>query len=126
MESSDPCPLRYIWKGRTFCAAAIRERKYTTTEVIPSACQSCQARELLHRAACGHLAIGVEIDQYGGSHHVGVYHASCEKLIERVRRPDQCGQEACPHWVPMDGDKFENARAEAVERQRSDERSGVD
>ena len=67
MEPPEPCPFRYIYKGRTFCAIAIRDRRYTTTEVMPGACDECRARTLLRQIGCAHLSLGVEVDIYGGT-----------------------------------------------------------
>ena len=77
MGTGKICPYRYIYKGRTFCAIAIRERRFTTTEVTPSACDDCRAHEALTEIACGHLDLGVEVDLYGGSLAVNIFYASC-------------------------------------------------
>ena len=126
MEASTPCSLRYIYKGRTFCAIAIRDRRYTTTEVIPRACADCQARRLMATSQCDHLDLGVEVDLYGGAHTVSVFYASCRKLVERIADPERCGEEQCPHWTPVDVDKLEAVRQEALEAQRENEGVGLD
>lgn len=114
METPDACPFRYIYKGRTFCAIAIRERRYTTSEVVPSACGECNARELLARVHCRHMNLGVEVDQYGGSHAVNIFYVSCERLIERITQFDRCGEGRCELWEPFDEDAAEAARNEAL------------
>lgn len=118
----DPCVFRYIHKGRTFCAVAIRERRYTTTEVVPSACAGCSARKVLARSGCAHLNLGVEVDQYGGSHDVGVFYASCEVSVERLMDFERCGPGLCPHWEPLDPERVAEIRQQALSFQRESER----
>lgn len=126
MEAPAPCPFRYVWKGRTFCAIAIRERRYTTTEVVPSACAQCQARKILEEVGCAHLNLGVEVDEYGGSHDINIFYVSCEKLVERITVFERCGEGRCPFWAPLDGDKIEGLREEALAAQREKEANQPD
>ena len=113
MDTPQLCPFRYIWKGRTFCAIAIRQRRYTTTEVMPGACAGCRARGLLEGIGCAHLNLGVEVDQYGGGLSVDNFYASCEKLMERLIDFSDCG-EACPLWAPFDPELVNRIRDEAL------------
>ena len=122
MDRPSPCPYRYIHKGRTFCAIAIRERRFTTTEVTPSACEDCRAQEILQSVACGHLNLGVEVDHYGGSLEVNIFYASCEALLERLMAFEGCGSERCPLWRPIGEDHAASLRAEALEAHREVER----
>ncbi len=121
MQEPTPCPLRYIHKGRTFCAVAIRDRRYTTTEVVPGACEDCGAREVFEQARCRHLNLGVEIDQYGGAHDVSVFYASCERTVERIVDFSHCGEGKCPYWEPVDEDRLQSLRREALEAHREAE-----
>jgi hypothetical protein len=118
MEATSPCPFRYIHKGRTFCAIAIRDRRYTTSEVEPAACKSCKARRAVAGVACGHLELGVEVDQYGGTLSVDIFYASCAKLMERIMELGNCGEGKCEHWVPVSDERFATMRAEAVAAQK--------
>jgi len=122
MPAPQPCPFRYVFKGRTFCSIAIRERRYTTTEVIPSACDSCKATKILRDVKCRYLDLGVEVDQYGGSHEVSIFYASCEKLVERITDFSNCGEGKCPYWEPLDQDRIETLKQDAFEAQRERER----
>ena len=114
VQPPDACPFRYIYKGRTFCAIAIRERRYTTSEVVPSACEDCRARELLAQVGCVHMNLGVEVDQYGGSHTVNIFYASCERRMERITQFERCGEGRCALWEPLDDDAAEAVRREAL------------
>lgn len=120
MEPATPCPFRYIHKGRTFCAIAIRERRYTTTEVNPSACSDCPARKALEAAECAFLSLGVEVDQYGGSLDVNIFYASCEKLVERLSDFRKCGPD-CPYWGPLDDERVTEIRQDALQALRDKE-----
>jgi len=126
MAASSPCPYRYIFKGRTFCAIAIRERRYTTSEVTPSACSTCKAREVAEQVRCRHLDLGVEVDQYGGSQDVGVFYASCQRLMERLTDFGNCGEGKCPHWSVVEEERLEQMRQEALAAQREKERQQED
>jgi hypothetical protein len=120
MEAATACPFRYIHKGRTFCAIAIRERRFTTTEVNPSACSGCAARKALETAGCAFLNLGVEVDQYGGSLDVNIFYASCEKLVERLSDFRKCGPD-CPYWGPLDDERVTEIRQEALQALRDKE-----
>ena len=121
MDAASPCPYRYIFKGRTFCAIAIRDRRYTTSEVVPSACVTCKARKASEMVFCGHMELGVEVDQYGGSLSVDIFYASCAKSVARMLDISHCGEGKCPHWVPLNDERLAALRAEAVEGQRTRE-----
>ena len=121
MDAVTPCPYRYIFKGRTFCAVAIRDRRYTTSEVVPSACVTCKARKASDTVACGHLELGVEVDQYGGSLSVDIFYASCAKSVERMLDLSHCGEGKCPHWLPLNDERLATVRAEALEGLRKHE-----
>ena len=111
-----PCHYRYIRQGRTFCHLAIDERKYTTTEVAPSACLSCRVPGILEAHACRHMSFGVEVDEYGGRLTAETCHTSCEKLVVRLFTFGECGEGVCEHWEPWDAEgAIEKARAAAEE-----------
>ncbi len=118
MPGTSPCPFRYIFKGRTFCAVAVRDRRYTTAEVVPGACADCRAREAFDTVRCAHLDLGVEIDQYGGSYDVNIFYASCEQHVERLTDLDRCGEQKCPLWAPVDADRVAGIREAALMRRR--------
>jgi hypothetical protein len=122
MDTPEPCPFRYIFKGRTFCAVAIRERRYTTAEVVPSACRSCRALQIIRESGCGRMDLGIEVDQYGGSLDVNIHYASCEALVERLTDFSGCSQARCPLWAPLDEERFAAIRQEALQAQREAER----
>ena len=126
MTTAVPCPFRYIYKGRTFCAIAIRDRRYTTAEVVPGACAGCKARTILEEVRCAHLNVGVEVDQYGGAHEVNVYYMSCEKYIERLSDTGRCGEGRCPYWEPLDADHVAQLRQEALTDQKAKEATNRD
>lgn len=121
MQDHTPCPFRYVYKGRTFCAIAIRDRRYTTAEVVPSACGSCRARAIMDEVGCAHLNLGVEVDQYGGAQEVNVYYASCEKLVERLSDFGHCGKDKCPDWEPVEAERIAALRLEALADQKEKE-----
>ncbi len=126
MEPSAPCPYRYIHKGRTFCAIAIRDRRYTTSEVLPTVCRTCKARQVLQTVQCGNLELGVEVDQYGGSLDVEIFYVSCRRLVERLLDFSQCNKERCSYWVPTDEERFAEVREEALRAQREHERKAAE
>ena len=119
MPSGKLCPYRYIWLGRTFCAIAIRERRYTTAQVVPDACTSCKACDVLHQHPCGNLNIGIEVDEYRGTLNVEVFYASCEATVERLFEFDGCGEGKCQYWKPADAGQQERLREEAKARQEA-------
>src|ERR1035437_7623550 len=92
-----PCPYRYIVRGRTFCALAIRESRYTVDEVIPPTCRECTVAGVLAEHACGRMALGVEIGVFGGRQMVEMYFAACELTVERLLDLADCGPETCPY-----------------------------
>jgi hypothetical protein len=114
MDAVSPCPYRFIYKGRTFCAIAIRERRYTTSEVEPSACRACKAQRVAQGVNCDNLELGVEVDQYGGSLSVDIFYASCSKSVERLTDTSQCGETKCSLWVPCNEERSKALKDEAL------------
>ncbi len=98
MIVTSPCPHRYIDKGRTFCRIAILERKYCTNEVDPRACAQCAVPDLMREHPCANMALGVEIDEYGGQKSVERWYASCTVTVARIEQMDKCTTEKCPYW----------------------------
>ncbi|NLO74682.1 MAG: hypothetical protein GX100_11330 [candidate division WS1 bacterium] len=111
------CPFRYIVRGRTFCALAIRESRFTVDEVIPSTCAECSVAEILREHPCGRMALGVEIGVYGGRQTVEMYYASCELTVERILDISDCTEASCPFWVPPDPERAAAIIEEAKQRQ---------
>jgi hypothetical protein len=68
--TSPLCAYRYIVRGRTFCALAIQESRYTLSEVIPATCAQCPLPGLLAAHACGRMNLGLEISVFGGRQNV--------------------------------------------------------
>ena len=112
-----PCPYRYIVRGRTFCALAIRESRYTVDEVIPPTCRECTIADVLTEHACGRMALGLEIGVFGGRQMVEMYYAACELTVERLLDMEGCSAAACPYWEPLDAEKTGELVAEAKRRQ---------
>jgi hypothetical protein len=117
------CSYRYIHLGRTFCSVAIRERRYTTAQVVPDACRSCQARKVISKHACGHMDVGIEVDEYHGTLNVEMFYASCGVTVERLFEFDGCGEGKCQHWIPPDPGELERIRAEAKARHLASEKT---
>lgn len=113
----EPCPYRYIVRGRTFCALAIRESRYTVDEVIPPTCASCTVAETLAAHPCGRMALGLEIGVFGGRQTVEMYYFSCEVLVQRLLELEGCGEGLCPYWEPLDPARAAELVAEARQRQ---------
>jgi hypothetical protein len=120
MEPSSFCPYRYILLGRTFCSVAIRERRYTTAQVVPGACEGCKARATLVEHPCGHMNIGVEVDEYRGTLDVEVFYASCEATVERITEFGNCAEGKCQYWIPVDPAQIERIRDEAKSRHEAE------
>ncbi len=81
---------------------------------------------MLEEVGCAHLNLGVEVDQYGGSHEVNIFYASCEKLVERIASPEHCGEDRCPHWEPVSENEIEKLREKAMEDLRHREAMQAD
>ena len=116
-EGKSLCPYRYIVRGRTFCALAIRESRYTVDEVIPPTCAECSIAEVLAEHPCGRMALGVEIGVYGGRQTVEMYYASCELTVERLLDMTGCTEKSCSYWEPLDPARAAEIVAEARRRQ---------
>ena len=76
---------------------------------------------ILEEINCAHLSLGVEVDVYGGSHDVNIFYSSCEKLVERLTSYGRCGDGKCPHWQPIDTERVERDKAQALEAIRKRE-----
>ena len=111
------CPFRYIQRGRTFCALAIRESRYTVDEVIPATCSACAITEILAEHPCGRMALGVEIGVYSGRQTGELFYASCELTVVRLLELGGCTAEDCPYWEPLEPDKAAAIVEEARRRQ---------
>ncbi len=111
-----PCLYRYILRGRTFCALAIQESRYTLIEVIPATCAQCPIPGLIREHPCGRMDLGVEISVFGGRQHVEMHYASCEVSMERLLEMDDCGEGRCPQWEPYDEEAARKIAAAARER----------
>ncbi len=113
-------------RGRTFCHLALDERRYTTTEVVPTACSSCRVPGILEKHACRHMSFGVEVDEYGGRLTAETCHVACEQLVVRLFTFEGCGEGNCDVWEPWESEEaVEKAKAaveEDRERQSSDEK----
>ena len=91
------CPFRYIDKGRTFCAIAILDSRYNTTEVSPSVCADCRVPALVGQLPCANLDLGVSImTVYGGARVEEVFTA-CRARCEQLKNLDDCSKE-CPDY----------------------------
>ena len=121
MPTSPACAYRYIIRGRTFCALAIQESRYTLSEVIPATCSTCPIPGLVAEHPCGRMNLGIEISVFGGRQSVEMHYQSCEVTVERLLELDDCAEGVCPHWEPYDEEAAqrvaEEARARQLERQ---------
>jgi hypothetical protein len=116
-SGSKLCPYRYIVRGRTFCALAIRESRYTVDEVIPPTCAGCTIAQVLEVHPCGRMALGLEVGVFGGRQTVEMYYFSCEVTVERLLELEGCGEGLCPYWEPLDPARVGEIVAEARQRQ---------
>jgi len=114
--NNEPCPFRFIDRGRTFCAIAITDRAHTTTEVNPRPCSTCEVPRLLAEHGCAFLSLGVEIDEFGGRFTADVSYAACESKIERLFDLSDCREGGCPAWRPLSPERVESIRERARER----------
>jgi hypothetical protein len=105
MDPPKPCRYRYLEKGRTYCAIAITERKYTTREVTPAVCRDCTAMQVVQDHGCRHLDLGVEIDEFQGRTEVSTFFAACRVTVERLTSVEGCRAEACRYWEPLPSDE---------------------
>jgi len=118
------CPFRYVHRGRTFCHLALDERKYTTVEVVPSACSTCRVPGILASHACRHMSFGVEVDGWAGRLTAETYHVSCEAQVVRLFDFSQCGKGVCEHWEEWSAEEaVRRAAAAAEEDRRAKERA---
>jgi hypothetical protein len=119
-----PCPFRYVYKGRAFCAVAVRERRFTTTRVSTVTCAECAVPRLVAEYPCAHLDVGVEIDDYGPRAEVVFVFTACQALVEELADLSRCSPERCTFWAPADEAAWERVRARALRRQRALEDRG--
>ncbi len=114
----NPCAFRYVHRGRTFCHLAIDERKYTTAEVVPTACSTCRVPGILAQHACRHLSFGVEVDEWGGRLTAETHHVACEAKVVRLFTFDECGEGVCELWEAWDREHAIATAAAAAEEDR--------
>jgi hypothetical protein len=108
------CPFRYLWKGRSFCALAIEESRYTMSEVIPATCAGCVVPRILAETPCGRMDLGVEIAVHAGRQNVEMHYASCQVTVERLFDLSGCTREACPYWEPWNEEEAARVRERAL------------
>lgn len=113
-----PCPFRYIYKGRTFCAVAVRERRFTTARVSPTTCADCSVPQLVLDHPCAHLDVGVEIDEYGPRAEVVFVFTACRVLVEELQDLSQCHPGACRMWEQATDEAWQRLRDRATRRHR--------
>ncbi len=112
------CPFRYVYKGRTFCAVAVRERRFTTAHVTADVCSKCPVPSMLNDHSCRHLDFGVEIDEYGPQLEVVFVYVACTKLVEELSDLSGCTADACGLWELADDAVWEAVRKKALRRHR--------
>lgn len=115
-----PCPFRYVNRGRTFCHLAIDERKYTTTEVVPTACGTCRVPKILAEHACRHMSFGVEVDEYGGRLTAETCHVACEARVTRLFDFANCAEGRCKLWEAWDAEHAIEKAQQAAARDRAE------
>jgi hypothetical protein len=115
-ESTGPCPYRYLHLGRSFCALAIVESRYTVREVFPDTCRECEVPGISAAHPCGRMDLGVEISVYAGRPSVGMHYESCDALRERIFDLSGCTKEGCPFWLPLDEERQTAVREAAREK----------
>jgi hypothetical protein len=118
-DSNQPCPMRYVYKGRTFCIAAIRERRFTTARVLPATCEECPVPRLLAGHGCANMDIGVEIDEYGPRAEVVLVYTACAATVQELSDVQGCTPEGCKLWSAADEAKWETLRKRAIRRHRA-------
>jgi len=118
LRRARPCPYRFVHKGRTFCAAAIRERRFTTNRVSPQTCEECSVPDLVVAHPCAHLDVGVEIDEYGPRAEVVFVHFACRVLVQELPDLTNCSPSACPMFEAVEEGRWEEVRERALARQR--------
>ncbi len=114
---ASPCLYRYIVRGRTFCALAIQESRYTLSEVIPPTCAQCPIPAIIAEHACARMNLGVEISVFGGRQNVEMHYASCEVTVERLVELEECAEGRCPFWEAYDEEAARQVADEARKRQ---------
>ncbi len=118
MNNSPACPFRYVYKGRTFCAVAIRERRFTTARVSPQTCAECPVPAIVAEHGCEYLDIGVEIDEYGPRAEVVFVFTACKARVEELTDLSGCTPEACQLWSAGAEEAWERLRNRAAKRHR--------
>jgi hypothetical protein len=116
VSDSSACPFRYVFKGRTFCAVAARERRFTTIRVGRETCEECPVPAMVAAHPCDHLDVGVEIDEYGPRAEVVFAHAACRATVEELPVLDGCAEGACPLWRRADEAQWALLRRRAQRR----------
>ncbi|MGD9518025.1 MAG: hypothetical protein AB7W28_00790 [Armatimonadota bacterium] len=121
-----PCPFRYAYKGRTFCIAAIRERRFTTTHVAPITCGECGVPAILAEHPCAHLDIGVEVDEYGPRAEVCFIFTACLAKVQELSDVAGCLPGECALWAAADQTRWEDLRTQAMQHHRAlEDREGT-
>lgn len=115
---AEPCPFRYVYKGRTFCTAAVRERRFTTSRVSPVTCDECAVPGLVAAHGCASLDVGVEIDEYGPRAEVVFVFTACRATVQELTDLSDCSLDCCALWQPADEARWEQLRTRALRRQQ--------
>lgn len=115
----NPCPFRFVHRGRTFCAVAIRERRFTTAHVERTTCAECPVPEMVAAHPCAHLDVGVEIDDYGPHAEVVFTHTACRATVEELSHLEGCREDSCQLWQRADEASWGAVRQKAERRLRA-------
>ncbi|MCX7597691.1 MAG: hypothetical protein N2512_02315 [Armatimonadetes bacterium] len=113
------CPFRFVYRGRTFCAVAIRERKFTTIHVEQGTCAECPVPGMVAAHPCAHLDIGVEIDDYGPRAEVVFTYAACRATVEELSDLESCTDGHCSLWERAEEASWAAMRQKAERRLRA-------
>lgn len=114
-----PCPFRFVYRGRTFCAVAIRERRFTTIHVERTTCSECPVPGMVAAHPCAHLDIGVEIDDYGPRAEVVFTHTACRATVEELTNVEGCAEGSCSLWQRAEEAAWAALRQKAERRLRA-------
>lgn len=114
-----PCPFRFVYRGRTFCAVAIRERRFTTIHVERTTCAECPVPGMVAAHPCAHLDVGVEIDDYGPHAEVVFTHTACRATVEELSGLESCAADRCPLWRRAEEATWAAVRQRAERRLRA-------